>query len=304
MSESSFIQIPFEVLHYVRKCNLTATQYSLWLYLYELEPYGQKWIDLDINDAAKELNVDPLTIKRAVKRLEDLALFHFEPKAWRIRNTVEQEYTGLFFSRRSDLSDDRKIFLSSERSFDHQKDLSVTEKERFDKGSSDLYNNKQEIVRKTINNVPAPRPVENFDRESSTTVLDTVVEAGFQPNKTIRKMVSEYPPDRIKTALRAAIEYLDKLEKPLQKQPEAILTKAIVQGWRPRNNSQKSKTPTGFDEWFNAAKSVRVVEASRMEGDRLMVLTPSGWQTYEEVSAAFTLRKLQDMNTQLNGLTR
>ncbi|PSB16161.1 hypothetical protein C7B61_01805 [filamentous cyanobacterium CCP1] len=167
-----------------------------------------------------------------------------------------------------------------------------------------LYNNNKEFVKKQIATAPTPRPVENFNRESSTTVLDTVVEAGFRPNKTIRKMVSEYPPDRIKTALRAAIEYLDGLEKPLEKQPEAILTKAIIQAWRPQKVPQKPKIPPELDEWFNAAKSVRVVEASRMEGDRLMVLTHSGWQTYEEVSAAFTLRKLQDMKGHLNGLTR
>ena len=84
-----FVTIPKTLIEYVRSLKLTGTQYDLWLYLYELDPYGDRWIEIPPPDEiATLLRVDPRTIQRAAQRLDDCQLFEFQIKRWRARNTT------------------------------------------------------------------------------------------------------------------------------------------------------------------------------------------------------------------------
>ncbi|NJO74192.1 MAG: hypothetical protein HC833_10815 [Leptolyngbyaceae cyanobacterium RM1_406_9] len=85
----SFVQIPIELIKYVRSLKLTGTQYDLWLYLYELDPYGSKWVEVPPpSEIAQLLKVDVRTIQRCAQRLADCELFEFQIKRWKARNTT------------------------------------------------------------------------------------------------------------------------------------------------------------------------------------------------------------------------
>lgn len=88
---AGFIQIPTSLLEEVRsRYRLTASQYRLWLLLWELDPYGGRWIKLPSpREIAQTLGYHVRTIKRAAQRLEDLKLFQFEIKIWLGRNTTQ-----------------------------------------------------------------------------------------------------------------------------------------------------------------------------------------------------------------------
>lgn len=84
-----FVQIPKELIRYARTLKLTGTQYDLWLYLWELDPYGDRWVDIPPPvEIAALLSVDPRTVQRAARRLEDCDLFDFQIERWKCRNTT------------------------------------------------------------------------------------------------------------------------------------------------------------------------------------------------------------------------
>jgi DNA-binding MarR family transcriptional regulator len=83
----NYVRIPTEALHLVRDRKLTATQLGLWLYLVELDNYGDRLRPLPTpGDIAIVLGVDARTVERAAQRLQDLGLFEFRINAWRGRN--------------------------------------------------------------------------------------------------------------------------------------------------------------------------------------------------------------------------
>ena len=88
MTQITFAQIPLELIRYVRSCKLTGTQYNLWLYIYEIDPFGDRWQEIPSPaQIASEFGVNERTIERAAQRLRDLRLIDFEIKTWRWRNS-------------------------------------------------------------------------------------------------------------------------------------------------------------------------------------------------------------------------
>ncbi|MBD1821113.1 hypothetical protein H6F51_01070 [Cyanobacteria bacterium FACHB-DQ100] len=88
-SSSTFVQIPIELIRYIRALKLTGTQYALWLYLWEHDPYGDRWVNIPPPaKIAVYLGVDTRTIQRAARRLMDCELFDFEIDQWKCRNTT------------------------------------------------------------------------------------------------------------------------------------------------------------------------------------------------------------------------
>ena len=78
MTQTSFVQIPFELINYVRSLKLSGTQYDLWLYLYSRDPYGDRFVEIPSPaEIAVELGVNSRTIQRAAQRLQDADLFDF-----------------------------------------------------------------------------------------------------------------------------------------------------------------------------------------------------------------------------------
>ena len=89
MIQPTFVQIPLELIRYVRLRKLSGNQYDLWLYLWELDPFGDRWVDIPPpTEVARILNVNERTIRRSAQRLEDLELFDFQIEKWKCRNTT------------------------------------------------------------------------------------------------------------------------------------------------------------------------------------------------------------------------
>ena len=87
-----FIQIPIELINYVKAKKLSGLQYSLWLFLYSLDPFGDRFVPIPSPEQiAIELNVCARSIQRAAQRLTDLDLFDFNVNTWCAKNTTSNK---------------------------------------------------------------------------------------------------------------------------------------------------------------------------------------------------------------------
>lgn len=135
-AQQPFVAIPVELVRYVRSLKLTGTQYDLWLYLYELDPFGDRWVEVPPPDEiAIILKVDPRTVERAARRLDDCKLFEFQIKRWKARNTtvsakVTENSTGKeirkWTKRSKSPQMDQFVANGINLSFSRQRDPNVT----------------------------------------------------------------------------------------------------------------------------------------------------------------------------------
>lgn len=146
---SSFVQIPKDLIQYARSCKLTGTQYDLWLYLWECDPYGDRWVKIPPPvEIASLLGVDPRTVQRAARRLQDVNLFEFEIEAWKVRNMIVSVKTRDYSTgkgirmmtkrsglRQKDPTDDKRIPVSQVGS----KDPNVASEPLSEASSSSLH---------------------------------------------------------------------------------------------------------------------------------------------------------------------
>ncbi|MFM7474703.1 MAG: hypothetical protein ACKO2T_02890 [Microcystis aeruginosa] len=147
MTQTSFVQIPFELINYVRSLKLSGTQYDLWLYLYSRDPYGDRFVEIPSPaEIAVELGVNPRTIQRAAQRLQDADLFDFAIDKWKAKNTTSngkgknfasdkmiQKRTKRSRCGQNDPVDDKTIQLSAIK----QNDPIVESKPLSDKDSTE-----------------------------------------------------------------------------------------------------------------------------------------------------------------------
>jgi hypothetical protein len=116
MTQATFVQIPIDLIKYVRSLKLSGTQYDLWLYLWSKDPWGDRFVEISSPEViAAELGVNPRTIQRAAQRLQDADLFDFQIEAWKCRNTTCSTPIN---------TSDKKIRVRTKRSNPGQKDPS------------------------------------------------------------------------------------------------------------------------------------------------------------------------------------
>lgn len=85
----TFIQVPLSLIDYIQECQLTSSEYKLWLYLFKLDPFGDRFISLPSpTEIAVQLKLSVRTITRAAQRLQDLALFDFQIHSWCAKNAT------------------------------------------------------------------------------------------------------------------------------------------------------------------------------------------------------------------------
>ena len=86
---ASFIQIPIDLIRYVSERKLSGLQYRLWLHLFALDPFGDRYVPIPSpEEIALELGVCARSISRAAQRLIDLDLFDFNVNSWSAKNTI------------------------------------------------------------------------------------------------------------------------------------------------------------------------------------------------------------------------
>ncbi len=96
----------------------------------------------------------------------------------------------------------------------------------------------------------------------------------------------------LEETLKAIAVFLER--RPKVDNPEGFLTKALRQGWQPKE-TKISSTPENFNDWYKLANECDVVRASMAIGSQLHVLTSDGWQPWETVRDAFPMPRLREM---------
>jgi hypothetical protein len=215
------IVIPCSLVRYVRDRKLSGVQYELWLYLYERDPYGNRWIDIPTPaEIAQELGCDPRTVQRAAQRLQDCDLFDFEIKHWKARNTTvttrsRQNSTGKEIHLRTKRSQsphpDQIVGNGIKRSKGRQSDPVVQSdknpKRPVEKGLTGVPTDAKQCTNnrtinfkeQTIGTTPTPHPVDpGIDREDPGTtasptmsITQLIEESGIRVNKTIQTALAD-----------------------------------------------------------------------------------------------------------------
>ncbi|HEY9670476.1 MAG TPA: hypothetical protein V6D11_03465 [Waterburya sp.] len=148
MIQPTFVQIPLELIRYVRSCKLSGNQYDLWLYFWELDPFGDRWVDIPPPaEIARILNVNERTIRRSAQRLQDLELFDFQIEKWKCRNTTASvklkssptdKNVRVQTKRSKRGQNDPNVSNGIEMSENGQNDPNVTPEASFNKDSDSL----------------------------------------------------------------------------------------------------------------------------------------------------------------------
>jgi hypothetical protein len=154
---------------------------------------------------------------------------------------------------------------------------------------------------------PEPEMVSDRPQVNEPQVIQKIEEAGFKLNSTLITIARTTTAQIVLQAIEAAQQYHHRLQqqnKPLRRQPEALLVTAIRQQWQVNSSGSEAQTmPPEFDEWYQLARSVDVVQASSIQADVtrhqpgvLCVLTPSGnWEPFELMRVVYSVKKLRSM---------
>lgn len=239
-----FITIPSSLLARVRSLKLSGTQYDLWLYLYSLDPYGSRWVEIPTPaEIAHVLGVDPRTVQRSAQRLADCKLFEFEIKRWKAKNTntlrrsksnilpktvlphehFESEPNNGNGSRHlsSDFTPGKGIHLSQSGSFCPQMDQNVgnwialsVEKEEviaepaqgkaFENGQC-TNNRNRELLERTIGTLYSGAE-QRGDLVQAPELIERFTAAGIRINKTIQKAIGNVALNNPPGAARRLVE--------------------------------------------------------------------------------------------------
>jgi biotin operon repressor len=85
--KSKFIQIQGSDVDRLLKSDLTGAEYKVYLYLCNLDPFGNRFVDLPSqSQIALELGLSRKTVNQAQAKLERLGLFEFKISNWKGRN--------------------------------------------------------------------------------------------------------------------------------------------------------------------------------------------------------------------------
>lgn len=266
--QEPFVQISSSLLQYVRSRKLTGSQYDLWLYLYELDPYGDRWIDIPSPaELAQVLGYDARTIQRNAIRLQDCDLFDFAIKTWKARNVTARGQSldfplGKEIQKPTNRSKSRQIDPSADKSIHRsncgQNDPNVQTLESSDSGGSsdsaeigNVPNKKQTCSEnnKTIGtSTPTAHPVTGIDSEGIGTNASAPVEeeverlsalireSGVRPNKTILETVATLVLHQGSAAATKAVENAisalqEQQEQTKVENPGGFLNAALKRGF-------------------------------------------------------------------------
>ncbi|MBE9039350.1 hypothetical protein IQ235_00885 [Oscillatoriales cyanobacterium LEGE 11467] len=70
----------------LRQAKLTAAEWRIWSYLVELDPHGDRYLDLDTLTVMTECDCSKATFYRAIGKFQKLGIFDFQDKGWSFKN--------------------------------------------------------------------------------------------------------------------------------------------------------------------------------------------------------------------------
>lgn len=247
-----FVQIPIALIRKIRSFKLSGTQHALWLLLCELDPFGDRWVNLPSpSEIAEILEVDTRTIERAAHRLSDLGLFDFQVKSWRGKNNNGSKIASKFSSEKGIQSSesgqddpilDKTIQFPTKRSNSGQPDPNQEPKplsSEDPKLSHTTTNNQNFKEQQNSPKDPPSHPVVEDEQEKMIDlggIVKTLTQKGFQPNKTINREIEQQiqklggaaAAARVCAAAAAVLE-----QDHNARNKGGMIVSAIRDGWQP-----------------------------------------------------------------------
>ena len=89
--EGEFYPLTPSYTQQLRKAKLTAAEWRIWSYLVSLDPWGNKYQDLNTLTIMSECNCSKATFYRAIAKLQALNLFDFQDKGFCFKNEMGAE---------------------------------------------------------------------------------------------------------------------------------------------------------------------------------------------------------------------
>jgi len=70
----------------LRKANLTASEWKIWSYLVEVDPWGDRYHEVETMSLLSACEVSKATYYRAIAKFQDEKIFDFQDKGFNVRN--------------------------------------------------------------------------------------------------------------------------------------------------------------------------------------------------------------------------
>jgi hypothetical protein len=77
---TSFYALTPEVSQKLREAKLTAAEWRIWSYLTELDPWGDRYVDIETLNILQQCDCSKATFYRAMGKFQDIGLFDFQAK--------------------------------------------------------------------------------------------------------------------------------------------------------------------------------------------------------------------------------
>jgi len=221
-----FIRIPASTVAHARTRKLSGLQYELWLYLCELDPFGDRWVDIPApSEIATVLHCDTRTVERAARRLQDCDLFDFQIETWKAKNTaplsvVEENSPGKGIQKSAIRSKSRQmdpkvgngIKRSKSRQMDPNAEIKAPLGAGFRNGNVPITD--QTLLTKQIGTSTKAEAQSAINSEGigtgaeplTTELLALISEFGLRPNQTIQTALAELQQRADGPAARRAVE--------------------------------------------------------------------------------------------------
>ncbi|NER31138.1 MAG: hypothetical protein F6J89_26835, partial [Symploca sp. SIO1C4] len=95
--DEPFYPLTPETSQKLRRAKLTAAEWRLWVYLTEIDPWGDRYQDIpDTLTVMQEVGIKKSTYYTAIAKLQKLGLFDFQDKGFAIRNLAHPKNRKAF----------------------------------------------------------------------------------------------------------------------------------------------------------------------------------------------------------------
>ncbi|MDJ0596908.1 MAG: hypothetical protein QNJ72_44270 [Pleurocapsa sp. MO_226.B13] len=171
--QGKFYPLTSDVTTKLRQAKLTAAEWRIWSYLVEIDPWGDRYQDIDSLDVMSKCNCSRATFYRAIAKFQKLGIFDLQDKGFSIRNLTgtsqiksSQAAEGNIKLKQADLKNEKsvsKMRLDSqncERDLKNEKSVS---KMRLDSQNCerDLKNEKSVSKMRQISQICENQPPES-----------------------------------------------------------------------------------------------------------------------------------------------
>ena len=114
--QGKFYPLTSDVTTKLRQAKLTAAEWRIWSYLVEIDPWGDRYQDIDSLDVMSKCNCSRATFYRAIAKFQKLGIFDLQDKGFSIRNLTgtsqiksSQAAEGNIKLKQADLKNEKSV---------------------------------------------------------------------------------------------------------------------------------------------------------------------------------------------------